>query len=122
MLEPIEPVIEEESEPFGLVLFLADRRDHGFGEPVGRALQHFDLKRLLRLEMREELALRHAEALRKRPERNRGDPALACDGDRLVEDADARPLALGGVGERISRPSSVWRVWPFFSAFTIMAL
>jgi hypothetical protein len=47
--------------------------------------------------MREEAALRHAEPLRERPERHRPDARLAGQRGRLVENADAGALTLGGI-------------------------
>ena len=72
------------------------RPDHRFDEAIRRRLQHLYLERLLRLEVREEPALRQVEVFGQPPDGEPFEPDPARELDGMIENglAGGLPLAM----------------------------
>src|SRR5581483_2516890 len=93
-LEPGEPALEDGAQARQAGRLRHRRAEHRLLEARLRALERLHLQVLLRPEVREQPALRHAERGGEGADREAFQAALAGERQRLVEDRRARALAL----------------------------
>ena len=109
-MHPGQVVVEESHHP-RLAAGLLERRHHDIlNEVVDGPLQHVDLKRLLRLEMSEEAALREIQAGRQNAERHPLQADLTRQGESPLDDLLARLLSFahGRQNSTVGRLMQAW--------------
>jgi hypothetical protein len=97
---PVEPALEQRSQPRQAALDLQHRHEHQLAVASRGMLEHCELHLLARAEMREQARLRHAGRFGQAADRQALQAEAAGDLERLVEDRGARLLAFGREGRR----------------------
>ena len=125
LLGPGEPVVDERADA-GLAARLLERGHHDERDEARHGLlEDGDLQVLLRREVREEAALRHADVLGELADGEALEPDLRGERERRAEHRRPRLFALGAgshdlqnrtvvrkVNPRYARRASVARRWP----------
>src|SRR5262249_54076168 len=111
---PVAPAAPERGDP-RLAARVAERRpDHGGDEAPHRFFEHRALQLLLRLEVREQAALRELELVGQHAERDALETDRARFAQRGVDDLLAAQLALAHAGQNSTTGRFVkpWRSHP----------